>query len=274
MQIKVHAKKWGWLPDLSELFAYRDLLITLTYRDLRVRYAQTTLGLVWAIVQPLMTLVVLTLIFGRAVQVETAGIPYPLFAITGISAWTYFAFVLKESGGSLIASQEMVRKIYFPRLIIPLSKASVGLVDLVVALLIMAVLFAYYGIAPQGRAVLVLLYLLGIMASALGIGIWVSALTIRFRDLQHVVPFVVQFGLFVTPVAYSAETVTKNLPKWAETAYFINPMAGLIEGYRWALLGVGDPGGLCWVSFVSSLCIFITAFIYFRRMERSVADLI
>lgn len=274
MRIEVDAKRWQWLPDLREMFAYRDLFLVLAYRDLQVRYAQTFLGIVWAFVQPCITLVVMSLIFGRAVGVSTSGLPYPLFAITGISAWTYFAFVMKESGGSLIASQEMVRKIYFPRLLVPMSKSAVGITDLLVALLLMAGLFVYYGVAPRSHIPLAALYLLGIMLSALGVGIWVSALTIRHRDLQHVVPFAIQIGLFITPVAYTADTVTNALPGWMQAIYFLNPMAGLIEGYRWCLLGVGDPGGLCWLSFVSSAVLLFTSFIYFRSMERLVADLI
>ncbi|MCW5899072.1 MAG: ABC transporter permease [Flavobacteriales bacterium] len=274
MRIEVDAKAWRWIPDLRELVHHRDLFLTLSYRDLRVRYAQTALGLLWAFFQPLATLLILTLIFGRAVQVDTGGLPYPLFAITGVSAWTYFAFVLKESGGSIIGAQEIVRKIWFPRLIIPLSKATVGLVDLAVALLVMVVLFIHHGIAPHWGLALAFLYLLGIMASAVGVGIWVSALSIRFRDLQHVVPFMIQFGLFVTPVAYPAEAIMGSIPKWAQVLYFLNPMAGMIEGYRWALLGVGDPGGMCLLSIASAVVLFVTGLVYFRVMERQVADLV
>ncbi len=274
MRIEVDAKDWRFMPDIKELVAHRDLFVTLAYRDIRVRYSQTALGLLWALFQPLATLLILTLIFGRAIQVDTAGLPYPLFAVTGVSAWSYFAFVLKESGSSIIGAQEIVRKIYFPRLIIPLSKATVGLVDLAVALLVMVALFLYYGFTPHWGMGLAALYLLGIMGAAVGVGIWISALTIRFRDLQHVVPFVIQFGLFVTPVAYPAQVVSASLPGWAQVLYFLNPMAGLVEGYRWALLGVGDPGGLCVLSFISGGLLLITGLIYFRRMERVLADLV
>jgi lipopolysaccharide transport system permease protein len=270
----VDAKRWKSLPNLRELYDHRDLFLTLAYRDLRVRYAQTALGLLWAFVQPLATLVILTLVFGRAVHVNTSGIPYPLFAVTGVSVWSYFSFVLKESGNSIIGAQGVVRKIYFPRLIIPLSKATVGLVDLIVVLLVMGVLFTYYGRAPQWGMALAFVYLFGIIIASLGVGIWVSALTIRFRDLQHVVPFAIQFGLFVSPVAYPAATVTSTLPFWGQVLYFLNPMAGLVEGYRWALLGVGDPGGLCFVSFIVTALLFVSGMIYFRHMERTVADLI
>ena len=274
MRISVDANHWKVLPDLRELFAHRDLFLTLAIRDLKVRYAQTVLGLAWAVVQPLATLIIMTLIFGRAVKVETGGVPYPLFAIVGISAWSYFSFVLKESGGSIIGAQEIVRKIYFPRLIIPLSKAAVGLMDLLVALLMVVVLFLWYRFAPGSHLIYVPVYLLLVIFFALGIGIWISALTIRFRDLQHVVPFMIQFGLFITPVAYPASAITTSLPHWAQVLYFLNPMAGVVEGWRWSVLGIGDPGGLCWLSMISGAVLFVTSFIYFRSMERVVADLV
>jgi lipopolysaccharide transport system permease protein len=274
MRITVDAKHWKVLPDLRELFAHRDLFLTLAIRDLKVRYAQTVLGLAWAVVQPLATLIIMSLIFGRAVKVETGGVPYPLFAIVGISAWSYFAFVLKESGGSIIGAQDIVRKIYFPRLIIPLSKAAVGLMDLLVALLMMAALFVWYGVTPSAHLIFAPLYLLLIIVVALGIGIWISALTIRFRDLQHVVPFMIQFGLFITPIAYPASAITASLPHWVQVLYFLNPMAGVVEGWRWSMLGLGDPGGLCLLSLISGAFLFITSFIYFRSMERVVADLV
>jgi lipopolysaccharide transport system permease protein len=274
MRIHVDAARWSALPDLHELFAHRDLFLTLAIRDLKVRYAQTVLGLAWAVVQPLATLVILSLIFGRAVNVSTGDLPYPLFAIAGISVWSYFAFVLKESGGSVIGAQEIVRKIWFPRLIIPLSKAAVGLVDLLVALLMVVVLMAWYGVMPGPHALYAPFYLLAIILIALGLGIWISALTIRFRDLQHVVPFIIQFGLFATPVAYPCSIITGSLPKWVQVLYFLNPMAGAVEGWRWSLLGVGDPGGLCWLSLASGLVIFITSLLGFRSVERVVADLV
>lgn len=259
---------------MRELVSHRDLFITLAYRDIRVRYAQTFLGFGWALFQPLATLLILVLVFGKAVKVDTMGVPYPLFAITGISAWSYFAFVLKESGNSIIGAQEVVRKIYFPRLIIPLSKATVGLVDLIVSLLVLATMFVIYGHVPGMKAILAIVYLAGIMLAALSVGIWVSALTIRFRDLQHVVPFLIQFGLFATPVAYPSSLVTNALPGWVQVLYFLNPMAGLTEGYRWCLLGVGDPGGMALLSVVVTVILAFTSLLYFRSVERYLADLV
>lgn len=274
MRIVVDAKSWNPIPDLRELFSHRDLFLTLAYRDIRVRYAQTVLGLAWAVFQPLVTLLVLVLVFGRAVKVDTFGVPYPLYAVTGVSAWSYFSFVLKESGSSIIGAQEVVRKIYFPRLIIPLSKATVGLIDLAVALGVMLIMFPIHGYLPGPQALLAIPYLLGIMCAALGVGIWVSALTIRFRDLQHVVPFVIQFGLFATPIAYPAALVTKAFPTWVQVVYFLNPMAGLVEGYRWSLLGVGEPGPLMLVSMATTVLLLVSGLFYFRSMERYLADLV
>ncbi|MCU0318674.1 MAG: ABC transporter permease [Flavobacteriales bacterium] len=270
----VDARKWSPVPDVRELFAYRDLFLTLTYRDIRVRYAQTMLGLTWALLQPVATLVVLGLVFGRVMRVDTQGVPYALFAVVGIAVWTYFSFVLKESGGSIIGAQDVVRKIYFPRLIIPLNKATVGLVDLFVALVLMAFLFIHYRVVPTSHALYALLFLGGVMVSALGVGIWISALTIRFRDLQHVVPFLVQFGLFATPVAYPASVAVNTLPEYLQYFYFLNPMAGLIEGFRWSLLGVGEWNGLCTLSVLSGLFLFVTGLFYFRSVERTIADLV
>ncbi len=272
MPIEVNSKRWGLLPKWGELVAYRDLFLTFTYRDLRVRYAQTILGLFWAILQPVITLSILVLIFGRAVQVDTKGIPYSLFAVCGVAVWTYFAFVMKESGSALIASQEMIRKIYFPRLIIPLGKAMLGLVDLLVALLLLVLLFLYHGQRLGHEWWLALPCLVALIAISLGIGLWIAALTIRARDLQHVVPYLVQFGLFITPVAYLASTVTDTLPGWAQVVYFLNPMAGLVECFRAAMLGIGPPHPLSWVSFVTGAAIFVTGLYAFRRMERTIAD--
>jgi lipopolysaccharide transport system permease protein len=274
MRIEVDARKWRWLPDLTELWTHRDLLATLAMRDIRVRYAQTRLGLLWALVQPLVTLGIMVLVFHRAAKVDTAPVPYVLFAMSGITAWTYFAFVLKESGASLIGAQEMVRKIYFPRLVIPLSKSMVGLMDLLVALLLLGLMFAMHGVMPPGRVLWLPVFLLGILMAGVGVGIWVSALTIRFRDLQHVIPVLVQLGLFITPVAYPAELVTDALPAAGQVAYFLNPMAGLTEGFRWSLLGTGTLGWPCAISVAMSVVLLLTGLVYFRSMERVVADLI
>jgi lipopolysaccharide transport system permease protein len=274
MKIEVDAARWSPVPDLRELIAHKDLFLTLAYRDIRVRYAQTALGLGWAVVQPLATLVVLMLVFGKAIKVDTDGVPYPLFAMSGIAAWTYFAHVMKESGSSIINAQEMVRKIYFPRLVIPLSKAAVGLIDLAVAMMVLVALFLFYRIPISTHGVLAPLAFLTIMIASVSCGIWISALTIRFRDIQHVVPFMIQFGLFVTPVAYPAVVVGRNIPAWALDLYYLNPLVGPLEMLRWSLFDMAMDPSRIWISFVTTAFLAMSSLFFFRSLERHLADLV
>lgn len=260
--------------NLRELFHYRDLFLILAYRDLRVRYAQTFLGFLWAFLQPAATLLIFTVVFGKAVKVDTGGVPYPLFAICGMAAWTYFAFVLNQSGNSIIGAQEMVKKIYFPRLVIPLSKAVVGFVDFAIAFLFLGGLMGVYHFAPSANIIYLPVFVLLSIISALAVGIWLSALTIRYRDFQHVVPFLVQFGLYATPVPYPAEAIVKNLPDWAVALYYLNPMAGVVEGFRWSILGGAAPSGFACISFGLIALLFISALFYFRKVERVMADIV
>jgi len=272
--IKVDASDSTLKLNLKELFRYKDLFWVLAYRDLRVRYAQTFLGLLWAFIQPLSTLLIISVVFGRFVKVDTGGIPYPVFAIIGVSLWTYFSFVLTQSGGSVIGAQEMVKKIYFPRLVIPLSKAVVGFVDFGVAILLLIGLFFYYGIIPSSNIVFLPIFLILTLISSLAVGIWLSALTIRYRDFQYIIPFFVQFGLYITPVAYPTDVVVNNLPSWASFLFYLNPMAGIIEGFRWCLLGGVAPNGYFWVSISIVFILFISGIYYFRKIERVMADII
>lgn len=274
MHLVVDAEKRTSLLNLKELKHYRDLFYILAYRDLRIRYAQTFLGLLWAMLQPLATLAIFVIVFGHAVKVDTGNMPYPLFAITGVAAWTYFAFVMKESGSSIISAQQMVKKIYFPRLVIPLSKAIVGFVDFGIALLFMVILMVYYQVVPAGNVMFLPLFILMIIISALGVGIWLSALTIRYRDFQHVVPFLVQFGLYATPTAYPAKAILQSLPEWLVVIYYLNPMAGVIEGFRWCLLGGDPPSAFAYLSFGLVLIIFVSGLFYFKRIERIMADIV
>lgn len=259
------------VPDWKELYRYRDLFFTLSWRDFRVRYAQTSIGLLWALLQPLVTIGIMSLVFGRFVGVETE-VPHLLYTVSGMSIWAYFSYVLTNSGNSIIANQGMVKKIYFPRLIIPLSKAVVGLIDFGIVLLILIILMFYYGVVPSANWWAAPFFIfMGILA-ALGSGIWLSALTVRFRDFQHVVPFLVQIGLYVTPIAYPAEFATKHLPDWAAKIYFLNPMAGVIQGFRWSLFGGEAPGYLMWLSFGMVVLIFVSSLFYFRKVEDEMAD--
>lgn len=260
--------------NFKELYAYRDLFLTLAYRDYRVRYAQTFLGFAWALIQPLTTLLIFFLVFGKVAKVDTGDIPYPLFAICGMATWSYFSFVLNQSGTSIVGAQEMIKKIYFPRLIIPLSKATVGLIDFAITCLFIIAMMIYYGFTPSINILFLPLFtIVGILA-ALAVGIWLSALTIRFRDFQHIIPFMVQFGLYATPIAYPVELVTHSLPKWASILYFLNPMAGVVEGFRWSLLGTATPSVYSYISFSIIVFLFFSGLYYFKRMERVMADIV
>jgi len=269
----IDANKKQIFPDLKELRRYRDLMFTLSWRDFRVRYAQTTIGLLWAILQPVITLLILSIVFGRFVGVKTE-VPHLLFTVAGMSIWTYFAYVMTNSGSSIINSQAMVTKIYFPRLIIPLSKAFVGLIDFGISLIILIVLMFWYREAPSANVWLAPVFLLVGIIAALGVGIWLSALTVRFRDFQHVVPFMVQIGLYITPVAYPPELATKQLPEWASTIYFLNPIAGIVQGFRWSLFGGSAPDNFMWISFAMVFIIFITGLLYFSKVEKEMADFV
>lgn len=273
-RIIVDATKRGFSLNLKELLEYRDLFLILAYRDLRVRYAQTFLGLAWAFLQPAATLLIFTVVFGRAVKVDTGGIPYPVFAITGMTAWSYFSFVLNQSGNSIIGAQEVVKKIYFPRLVIPLSKAVVGFVDFLMAFAILVALMVVYRVMPSANLVFLPVFIVLTVVSSLAVGIWLSALTIRYRDFQHVVPFLVQFGLYATPIAYPSETIIDNLPRWGTVLYYLNPMAGVVEGFRWSVLGGSPPNEFAYLSFGVMAILFVTALMYFRRVERVMADIV
>ncbi len=273
-RLVVDANKRGLSLNLKELLQYRDLFLILAYRDLRVRYAQTFLGLLWAVIQPLATLIIFTLVFGKAIKVETGSIPYPLFAVCGMAAWSYFSFVLGQSGNSIISSQEMVKKIYFPRLVIPLSKALVGFVDFIIAILFIVALLVFYNYTPSGNIVFLPVYILFCIISSLAVGIWLSALTIRYRDFQHIVPFLVQFGLYATPVGYPAEMIVNNLPQWATVLYYVNPVAGIVEGFRWCILGGDMPSIYSYLSLFIVLLLFVTGLFYFRKVERIMADIV
>jgi len=267
----IDASKKSWIPSIRELFRYKDLFFMLTWRDFRVRYAQTSIGLAWALIQPLLTLAILSLVFGNFINVETQ-IPHLLFTMSGMIIWTYFSYVLTNSGASIIANQGMVKKIYFPRLIIPLSKAAVGLIDLGIALLIFIVLMFYYGSVPSANVWFAPVFMAVGIIAALACGIWLSALTVRYRDFQHIVPFIVQIGLYVTPIAYPAEYAQEHLPGWAATLYFLNPMAGVIQGLRWAIFDAQFPSQMMYISFAMVILLFISSLFYFFKVEKDMAD--
>lgn len=273
-KIIIDANKSWYSLGFKELLSYKDLFYTLAYRDFKVKYAQTFLGLAWAFVQPALTLLVFALLFARGLQIDTGGIPYLLFAACGLAGWTYFSTVMSQAGNSIIGAQGMVQKIYFPRLVIPLSKALVGLIDFGIALFIILLLMIIYQYPPSPNIVFLPFFILAAILSALGVGIWLSALTIRFRDFQHIVPFLVRFGMFLTPVAYPAEVVVNRLPGWASLLYYLNPIAGVVEGFRWSILGGNPPNPLSYASFTVVLLLFITSLFYFKKVERTIADIV
>lgn len=270
----IDANSKSVFPDFKEIIRYKDLFLTLSWRDFRVRYAQTTIGFLWAFLQPVVTLLILSLVFKTFANVQTGEIPHMLFTISGLSVWTYFAFVMSNSGNSIIQSQGMIKKIYFPRLIVPLSKAVVGLIDFGITILILIVLMIYYGVAPSTNIWMAPIFIFIGMIAALGVGIWLSALTVRFRDFQHIVPFMVQLGLYITPVAYPVTEASDRLGNTAMAFYYLNPMAGVVQGFRWSIFGGTPPDNMMYISFGVVFIIFITGLMYFKKVEDQMADFV
>ena len=261
----------GWrLLDLKELWAYRELLYVLTIRDIKVRYKQTILGFAWAIIQPVMMMVVFSIFFGRLAQIPSDGYPYPIFVYAALLPWTFFANAITSSAGSLVGSTNLVSKVYFPRLIIPLSSVGSGLVDFAVAAVILLLLMVYYGVSWTLNLLMAPVLLAGLVLTALGVGTFLAALNVAYRDFRYVVPFLVQFWLFATPVAYPASLVPV---RW-QWALYLNPMAGVIEGFRSTFLGRPfDSFGLL-VSLGMAVALFAAGILYFEKVERRFADII
>ena len=262
----------GWTAaGLKELWEYRELLYFLTWRDIKVRYKQTVLGAAWAIIQPFFMMVVFSLFFGYLAKVPSDGIPYPIFAYCALLPWQLFAHALTESSNSLVANERLITKVYFPRLVVPISAVLGGLLDFAIAFVILLLMMAYYGVRPTWAIVTLPAFLLLAMLTALGVGLWLSALNVKYRDVRYTITFLIQFWLFATPVAYSASIVPA---RW-RALYGLNPMAGVVEGFRWALLGKSTgPGALLAVSVAVVILILIGGLYYFRRMEAEFADVV
>ncbi len=262
----------GWrFLDFRELWAFRELIYFLTWRDIKVRYKQTAIGVVWAVLQPLAMMLVFTLFFGRLARVPSEGIPYPLFAYAGLLPWQLFSRAITESTNSLVTDQRLITRVYFPRIIVPLSTTLAALVDFAIAAALLAILMARYGIVPGVAALWLPLFLLLMVVTALGLGFWLSALNVEFRDVMYVVPFLNQFWLFVTPVVYSSTLV----PEQWRVLYGLNPMAGVVEGFRWALLGVGPgPSPMLLASSLVAIALFLSGIVWFRGREQTFADAI
>lgn len=262
----------GWVPlDLKEIWHYRELLYFLAWRDIKLRYKQTVLGAAWAILQPLLTMVIFSVIFGQLAKLPSEGIPYPIFTYTALLPWQLFAFALANSSNSLINSQNLISKVYFPRLIIPLASTLAGVIDFAFAFLVLLGMMAYYRIVPSLAIFYLPLFLLLALLSALAAGIWLSALSVEYRDVRYIVPFLTQFWMYATPIAYASSLIPEN---W-RLFYGLNPMTGVVEGFRWALLGMEKSGGsMIWVSAIVAIAMFISGLYYFRRMENNFADVI
>ncbi len=262
----------GWVSlGLQELWNYRELLYFFIWRDIKVRYKQTALGAAWAIIQPFFTMVVFSLFFGRLAGVPSDGVPYPIFSYVALVPWTFFASGLTQASNSVVDNANLLKKVYFPRLAIPIAPVLSGLVDFALAFLMLLVLMVYYGKYPTINVVWLPAFLLLSITTSLGVGLWISALNVKYRDFRYIVPFVTQIWMLITPVAYPSSLLSD---KW-RTVYGLNPMAGVVEGFRWALLGVNAaPGAMTLVSAAASIALLIGGAFYFRRMEKTFADLV
>ncbi|MFT3892238.1 MAG: ABC transporter permease [Anaerolineales bacterium] len=259
--------------NLGDLWTYRELVFFMIWRDIKVRYKQTMLGALWAVIQPVMMMLVFTFIFGTVAKLPTDGdVPYPIFSYTALLPWGLFVAALNQASRSLTTNQNMITKIYFPRLILPLSSVLAGLVDFAIASVILVGLMFYYKVTPAWNLLWTLpLFLLLAIITALGVALWLSAINVRYRDVNYVLPFLTQFWQFATPVGYSAAIISQ---KW-QLVYSINPMAGVVNGFRWALLGVGNgPDIALWISVIISMIVLISGLFYFRSMEKTFADTI
>jgi lipopolysaccharide transport system permease protein len=262
----------GWVSlRLKDLWEYRELVYFFIWRDVKVRYKQTALGAAWAIIQPVFTMLIFSLFFGRLAKVPSDGIPYPLFAYAALVPWTFFANGLGQSADSLVGSGNLIKKVYFPRLAIPLSTVTAGLVDFSISFLVLLILMVFYHMRPTAHLIWLPLLILLALCTALGAGLWLSALNVRFRDVRYALPFITQFWMFATPIAYPSSLLHGV---WKQV-YAINPMVGVIEGFRWALLGAKTaPGPMLLASSVASLALLVGGAFYFRRMEKSFADIV
>ncbi|WP_337286888.1 ABC transporter permease [Candidatus Methylomirabilis sp.] len=262
----------GWASiNLAELWEYRELLYFLIWRDIKVRYKQTAIGAAWAIIQPFFTMVVFSIFFGRLAKIPSDGLPYPIFAYCALLPWQLFSQALTQSGNSLVANERLITKVYFPRLVIPLSAVLAGLVDFGIAFVILLAMMAYYGITPTAAVFTLPFFLLLALGTALGVGLWLSALNVRYRDVRYTVPFLTQFWLFATPIVYPSSLIPES---W-RAVLGLNPMAGVVEGCRWALLGTAHPPGLIVaVSVAAVLALLVGGLYYFRRMEKTFADVV
>jgi lipopolysaccharide transport system permease protein len=262
----------GWFSlDLAELWQYRELLYFLTWRDIRVRYKQTALGAAWAVLQPLLTMILFSVIFGYFAKLPSQGLPYPVFTYTALLPWQLFAYALSQSSASLVADKNLITKIYFPRLVIPLSSVVSALFDFAIALPLWLVMMVIYHIPITWRISTLPLFVMYALITAIAVGLWLSALNVKYRDVRYTLPFLTQFWMYATPIAYSATIVPESW-RWL---YSLNPMVGVVEGFRWALLGTPNPlGSAFYISTFVVVLLLVGGLVYFKRMEDSFADVV
>ena len=255
-----------------DLWQYRELFYFLAWRDILVRYKQTAIGVLWALIRPLLTMIVFTLVFGKLAKLPSGGVPYPILVFAALLPWQFFSSAFTEAGNSLITNSNLISKVYFPRLVVPTSAVIVSFADFLISGVILAGLMLWYGYSPDLRIVFLPLFILIAFAAAMGSGLWVAALNVEYRDFRYIVPFVVQFGLYVSPVGFSSSIVPE---KW-RLLYSLNPMVGVIDGFRWSILG--GSARIFWPGFLLSifmvLAMLISGIVYFRRMEKTFADVI
>jgi lipopolysaccharide transport system permease protein len=269
--VRITARR-GWMAlDLPELWAYRDLLYFFVWRDVKVRYKQTVIGAAWAVLQPVLTMIVFTVFFGKLAKIPSGGLPYPIFYYCALLPWMYFSTAMQGATNIVVDNQRVITKIYFPRVVLPIASILSGLLDFAISFGVFLVMMAYYRIVPTAAVIWLPAFLLLAVLTALGVGLWLSALNALYRDIRYVVPFLVQFWMFASPVAYPSSLVPA---KW-HWLYGLNPMAGVIEGFRWALTGHGQPPGILFTaSFAVTLFMVLSGLIYFHAMEGTIADVV
>ena len=263
------------LINWPELWQYRDLFLFLVWRDIKTRYAQSILGIGWAVIQPVFSMIVFTIVFGNLANVNSEGVPYAIFSYTALVPWTFFSTSLTSASGSLISSKNLITKVYFPRLIIPLSSVLGGILDFLISFTVLIGMMLYWGVAPTANLFTLPLIVILALLTALGVGLWLSALNVLYRDVGYILPVMTQLLLFISPVGYSSSSVS---PQW-QVLYAMNPMVGVIESFRWAVLGTVPSEGLALSTIVAistsvALILLVTGLFYFRRMERSFADMV
>ncbi len=262
----------GWIHlGLADVWEYRELLYFLTWRDIKVRYKQTALGAAWAVLQPFLTMVVFSLFFGRLAQIPSEGVPYPIFTYAALVPWTFFANGVTLSSQSMVGNSNLITKVYFPRMIVPVAAVVSGLVDFGIAMVVLFGMMAWYDIWPTWQVITLPVFLLLALITAMGVGLWLSAMNVKYRDIRYIVPFLMQFWLFATPIAYPSTLLDQP---W-RTLYGLNPMVGVVEGFRWALLDTRtSPGLITLFSAFAAIALLVSGAYYFRRMEKTFADVV